>query len=209
MTWTTSRSALLRRTRQRSPRRARISMMGDTSPWSTLKSELYSLVGRNPKSNTRVPSIAGLEPSNAVLDIGCGPGAAVRAAAGSVAKAVGVDRSEAMIEIARRRSGSFNNVEFFSAGVEDLPFADDSFDRVWTINAFHHWEDQARGIEECLRVLEPSGRLLIAEQDTRGSHGLNLESAQELVERLRSSGFADASISNLHRQIVVTGFRNA
>ena len=184
-------------------------LMADTSPWSRLKSEIYSLFGRNPKSNRIVPSIADLESSHTILDIGCGPGAAVRAAAGSVRCAVGVDRSESMIAIADRRSEGFDNVQFTAAGAEDLPFPDETFDRVWTIHAFHHWEDREQGIAECLRVLRPGGRLLIVENETKGAHGLDDARASDLAQSLREAGFAEASVSRPHRQLVVTGVRSA
>lgn len=183
--------------------------MADTSPWSRLKSEIYSLFGRNPKSNRIVPSIAELESSHAILDIGCGPGAAVRAAAGSVRRAVGVDRSESMVAIADRRSQAFSNVQFIAAGAEDLPFPDETFDRVWTIHAFHHWEDGDRGIAECLRVLKPGGRLLIVEKETKGAHGLDDARASDVAQSLRDAGFGEASVSKPHRQLVVTGVRSA
>lgn len=181
--------------------------MGDTSPWSRLKSEVYSLFGRNPKSNRIVPQIAELQPDHVVLDVGCGPGAAVRAAAGTVARAVGVDRSEPMIAIARRRSTDFANVEFVAAGAEDLPFGDATFDRVWTIHAFHHWEDRPVGIAECLRVLRPGGLLLIVESDTKSDHGLDQMRASEVADSLRSAGFDSAFVSKPHRQLVVTGVK--
>jgi ubiquinone/menaquinone biosynthesis C-methylase UbiE len=179
--------------------------MSDTSSWSRLKSEIYSLLGRNPKSNRMVAEIASLEPTHVVLDVGCGPGAAVRAAAGSVARAVGVDRSEPMIAIARRRSEGFANAEFVAAGAEELPFPDATFDRVWTIHAFHHWEDRSRGIAECLRVLKPGGRLLIVESDTTSAHGLDQERAAEVAETLRTAGFSSASVAKPGKQLVVTG----
>jgi ubiquinone/menaquinone biosynthesis C-methylase UbiE len=179
--------------------------MTDTAPWSRLKSEAYSLFGRNPKSNRLVPSIAELEPAHAVLDVGCGPGAAVRAAAGRVTRAVGIDRSEAMVEIARRRSRRLDNVEFETGGAEEIPFADGSFDRVWTIHAFHHWEDQERGVAEALRVLRPGGWFLVVESNTKGEHGLDEARARELAERLPTLGFANASYSKPRRHWVVSG----
>jgi ubiquinone/menaquinone biosynthesis C-methylase UbiE len=175
----------------------------DRSPWSKLKSEIYALIGRNPKSNRVIGSVADLGPDQVVLDVGCGPGVAVRAAAGSVARAVGVDRSEAMVDIARRRSQGISNVEFAVGAAESLPFPDADFDRVWTIHAFHHWEDPARGIAEVLRVLRPGGRFLVIESESRGSHGLDRRRADELADRLRSAGFTDASVSKPARQLVV------
>jgi ubiquinone/menaquinone biosynthesis C-methylase UbiE len=177
----------------------------DNSPWSRVKSEVYALIGRNPKSNRVIASVADLDPDHVVLDIGCGPGAAVRAVAGTVERVVGVDRSGPMIEIARRRSREVPNVEFAVGAAEALPFPDASFDRVWTIHSFHHWEDPARGIDEVLRVLRPGGRFLIVESESRGSHGLDRRRAEELAERLRGAGFGDPAVSKPGRQLVVTG----
>lgn len=179
----------------------------DTAPWPRLKSEIYAVFGRNPRSNRLLPSIADLGPSQVVLDIGCGPGAAVRAAAGSVSRAVGVDRSAPMIDIARRRSRSVPNVQFAVGGAEGLPFPDRAFDRVWTIHSFHHWHDPALGLAESLRVLRPGGRLLVVESDTTGSHGLDRTRATKLAEELRSIGFVEATVSKPHRQLVVTAVR--
>lgn len=179
--------------------------MADTSAWSRLRSEIYSFFGRNPRSNRRVVSVADLDARQHVLDIGCGPGAAVRAAAGAVARSVGVDRSEAMIEIARRRSRGHDNVEFRVGAAEQLPFPDDSFDRVWTIHAFHHWEDPAAGLAEGLRVLRPGGKFLIVENEVKGSHGVTAERAEEIAVELERIGFASAAVAKPYRQIVVTG----
>jgi ubiquinone/menaquinone biosynthesis C-methylase UbiE len=179
----------------------------DESPWSKVKSEIYALIGRNPKSNRLLPSVADLEASQTVLDIGCGPGAAVRAASPLVTKAVGVDRSEAMIEIARRRSQRLDNVEFSVAGAEELPFADSTFDRVWTIHSFHHWEDRAKGLTESRRVLRPGGKLLIIESDTSGSHGLDQVRAAAVVGQLEELGLVDPEISKPHKQLVVSAIR--
>lgn len=179
--------------------------MGDESPWSRCKSEIYSIIGRNPRSNKSIGAVAELDRLHAVLDIGCGPGAAVRAAAPLVTRAVGVDRSDAMIEIARRRSQEHGNAEFVVASAEDLPFPDGSFDRVWTIHAFHHWEGPDRGIAECLRVLRPGGQFLIIESETKGAHGLSRSRADDLATALLGGGFAEASVSKPHKQIVVRG----
>lgn len=177
--------------------------MADAAPWSRLRSELYALIGRNPRSNRRMPAIADLEPHHQVLDIGCGPGAAVRAAAGSVARAVGVDRSEAMIDIARRRSAQFSNVDFVTGAAEQLPFPNDDFDVVWTIHAFHHWEDRAAGVEEVHRILRPGGRFLVVESESKGDHGLDRTRARTLADELLAKRFAEASVSKPHRQLVV------
>lgn len=179
--------------------------MTDAAPWSKLRSEFYAVIGRNPRSNRAIPTIAGLDAAHAVLDVGCGPGAAIRTAAPSVRRAVGIDRSAAMIDIARRRSRGFENAEFAVGGVEQLPFPDDTFDRVWSIHSFHHWEDQTKGLAESMRVLKPGGRLLIIENDTNGAHGLSRAAADGLAERLRALGFREVSVTKPRRELVVDG----
>lgn len=187
------------------PDRGQNGAMPDALPWSRLRSEMYALIGRNPRTNRMVPAIADLAPEHVVLDIGCGPGAAVRVAAPMVSRAVGVDRSQAMVEIAMRRSKSCDNVEFEVGGAERLPFGDGEFDRVWTIHSFHHWEDPQQGIAEAFRVLRSGGKLLIVENETKGAHGLNAARAESVAGRLRAAGFADTAVAKVHRQLVVTG----
>ena len=179
--------------------------MADASPWSRVRAELYSLLGRNPKSNRLVVEIAQPGAGDATLDIGCGPGAAVRVAAPMVQRAVGVDNSAAMIRIARRRSRRVPNAEFEVGAAEALPFADATFDRAWTVHAFHHWSEQDAGLVEARRVLRPGGRLLVVERKTEGHHGLTERGADALCLRLTDAGFGDAGVERHRKQLVVMG----
>ncbi len=175
----------------------------DETEWSKFRSTVYSFLWRSPKSNQIVVDVAGLTPQDQTLDIGCGPGAAVRHAAETVARAVGVDRSPSMVDIARKRSGSLPNVEFAVGQAEDLPFDDDEFSVAWTAHAFHHWEDGQAGLTECFRVLAPGGRLLILETKTNGDHGLSLNRALDLSATLEALGFVDADVGLHQKQYVV------
>lgn len=53
------------------------------------------------------------------------------------------------------------------AHAEQLPFPDDSFDRIVVVDALHHFCDQRLAIRELLRVLKIDGRLIIEEPDIR------------------------------------------
>ncbi len=178
----------------------------DDKPWSRLRAWLYSLLFRSPKSNELVVRLADLSRSDRALDIGCGPGAAVRLAAGIVAEgeAVGVDRAEAMVDIARRRSTDFDNIRFEVGSAERLPFADGTFTVAWTAHSFHHWEDRARGLAEMRRVLEGGGRALILEQDGK-KHGLTDSQAAEVIADMEGVGFRDVAIVKVDKQVVVSG----
>ncbi len=180
--------------------------MADIKPWSGFRARLYSLIFRNPDSNELVVKLAGLGPDDRALDIGCGPGAAVRNASEIAREAVGVDRAEKMLEIARKRSAGRPNVRFEVGAVESLPFAENEFDAAWSVHAFHHWEDQEAGLAECRRVLVPGGRLLIVEKDVKKSkgHGITSAGIDEATVSLRQAGFAEVAVTKHDDQFVLT-----
>jgi ubiquinone/menaquinone biosynthesis C-methylase UbiE len=82
-------------------------------------------------------SIAGL-PAARTLDVACGTGFLTRHLQGEI---VGLDTSEAMIEIARQR---VPGAAFLVGDALDLPFEDQSFDRIFTGHFYGHLEDQDR-----------------------------------------------------------------
>lgn len=101
--------------------------------------------------------VAALSPCR-VLDIGCGTGYLTRLLRGVV---VGVDQSEEMLEVARRR---VPNAEFLRADVPPLPFADGSFDLAMSSNVYSHLDtesERAAFVTEALRVAR---ELVILEQ---------------------------------------------
>ncbi|HSW44140.1 MAG TPA: class I SAM-dependent methyltransferase [Phycisphaerae bacterium] len=101
-----------------------------------------------------------------LLDIGCGTGtlAAMLAASPLSARAVGLDYSPAMCDIAARKAGRIgidDRVRFVSADSEHLPFADGSFDAVTCGNSFHHYPHQQNVVCEIRRILRPGGRFML------------------------------------------------
>ena len=171
--------------------------MGDEQEWSKLKSTIYSFFFREPKSNRLVVDVAQLVTDDVTLDIGCGPGAAVRAAAAIVTdgRAVGGDRSAAMVDIARKRAAGLSNAEFEVGSAESLPFSDDEFTVAWTAHAFHHWADRAAGLGEAFRVIRPGGSLIVLEDRTTGEHGFSLDQAMDLTFELERLGFESATVA--------------
>jgi ubiquinone/menaquinone biosynthesis C-methylase UbiE len=108
---------------------------------------------------------ARVRPSDVSLDVACGPGSVVRAFAGRVARAVGLDATPAMLEEARQAAAkaSLRNVEWHQGDVYALPFGDQSFDIVSCRFAFHHLEQPARAFAEMVRVTRPGGRIVLCD----------------------------------------------
>lgn len=167
--------------------------------WPLLGAWAYSLVSASPRSNREVVARVAPTPGTRVLDVGCGPGAAVRRAADAGAEAIGVDPSPAMVRIARRRSGRHPGARYLVGHAADLPVDDDAIDVAWTIAAFHHWPDTDAGLAEAHRVLAPGGRLLVGEKRLRkeGGHGLTPDGTTRLLADLERHGFRDATTTDV------------
>jgi ubiquinone/menaquinone biosynthesis C-methylase UbiE len=97
-----------------------------------------------------------------VLDVGCGTGRLLRAAASRWPKArlFGVDPAQQMVSEAQRLN---SNASFSVASAESLPFADQVAAVALTSMSFHHWADQKQGIREIARVLRPGGFFCLAD----------------------------------------------
>jgi len=98
-----------------------------------------------------------------LLDVGCGTGAASRAASAEVDLVVGVDLAPEMIRRATELATGVENVRFLVADSEQLPFDDGAFTAVLCSNSFHHYPDPLRAVREMGRVLASGGRLVIGD----------------------------------------------
>lgn len=104
-----------------------------------------------------------LAPDDHVLDVGCGTGAflASLALASPDAQLTGVDLSWDMLRVARGRLGA--ETDLSQARAEALPFATESFDVVVSTSAFHFIRHPVAALAEMLRVLKPSGRIVVTD----------------------------------------------
>ncbi|MDE8343421.1 MAG: class I SAM-dependent methyltransferase [Acidocella sp.] len=99
-----------------------------------------------------------------VLDVGCGDGALACAVALLGADVTGTDPDPAMLAIARARAEKAGvHMTFLEARVDQLPFADASFDVVTSVTVLCFVPDAADAVREMARVLRPGGRLVLGE----------------------------------------------
>jgi ubiquinone/menaquinone biosynthesis C-methylase UbiE len=113
-----------------------------------------------------------IQPGQCVLDVGCANGFSTfrQLELHPDATFTGIDYAEAMIAQAERGKQQKNlrndRVTFAVHSVLDLPFAEDSFDVVYTTRVLINlpsWEEQMQGIEQCLRVVRKGGIVILSE----------------------------------------------
>jgi SAM-dependent methyltransferase len=180
----------------------------------------WAMAIRRGRSTRLIADLAGVRAGDRVVDVGCGPGTFLREAAERGATAVGVDPSAQMRRLAVRRiPDALRPAITVTEGIaERLPLGDGSATVAWAVASYHHWDDPAAGLAEVHRVLEPGGRLLIAEGLARPRHwfqhhALTWEAAEDLAAKTRQAGFADVTAArhSLGRRqfVVVAGRRPA
>lgn len=128
-----------------------------------------------------VPSNQALCEPYRILDVGCGIGGStlyLTEKFGSIAQnnlksdggvdrvtATGITLSPVQANRAIERAkiaGLESNVNFLVADALNMPFPDESFDLVWSLESGEHMPDKIKFLQECCRVLKPGGTLILA-----------------------------------------------
>lgn len=145
-----------------------------------------------------------------VLDIGCGSGLAIKMLSDTVTegKIIGIDYSPVMLRQAEKRNRQGvreGKIAIHHGNVSQLPFSDDSFDKVCAIETFYFWPDPSENLKEVGRVLRPGGTAAIAMEiskegtnrsaisDNAQRLGFPIYSGEEMKDLLSTAGFMDVS----------------
>ena len=123
----------------------------------------------------------GFLPGKSILDVGCGTGAAISLLTERGCVMTGIDSSEAMLDVAKKRA---QNATYVQGAAEALPFADHAFDGVVSGQTFHHL-DQEQAFREAMRVTKRGGHVALF---------WKLYSFDEPVARIRAAAFRELGI---------------
>jgi arsenite methyltransferase len=133
-------------------------------------------------------ALLALQPGERVLDIGSGPGflaEEMAAEVGPEGAVHGVDPSESMLAIARRRGTA---VQYALGDAVSLPFDDETFDAAIATQVYEYVPDMPAALAEVRRVLRPGGRLLLGYCAGEASPGLEPALAAGGFREIRTGG---------------------
>jgi ubiquinone/menaquinone biosynthesis C-methylase UbiE len=183
---------------------------GKTIHWAFWYDVLVGLLtlGRETRMREITLDLAGLQPGEKVLDVGCGTGSlamAARKRVGPSGKVEGIDAAPEMIARARKKAArAGTDVRFETAVIESLRFATGEFDVVLSSLMIHHLPGRIRpaAFAEVHRVLKPDGRFLAVDFEpptgkiSRGlsahglSHGMAHNDIRKNIPALEAAGFS-------------------
>lgn len=168
---------------------------------------------------------AAIEPTDAVLDIGCGNGLTTRDAARRAVRgsALGVDLSTSMLQLARRRAGDVPNATFRQADAQTHAFEPAAFDVAISRHGSMFFDDPVAAFANIGRALRPGGRLVLltwqsldqqewlrafrttlaagrdlAEPPTTSPSPMSLSDPDRVRDLLSAAGFVDVRLTGLN-----------
>ncbi|MEA5568430.1 methyltransferase domain-containing protein [Anabaena sp. UHCC 0399] len=110
-------------------------------------------------------SWAGVETAENILDVGCGiGGSSLYLAEKFQAQATGITLSPVQAARATERAqekGLSAKSQFLVANAQAMPFDDNTFDLVWSLESGEHMPDKTKFMQECYRVLKPGGTFIM------------------------------------------------
>lgn len=137
--------------------------------WLTsLYDPILKLTLREDEFKSHLVKTASLQPGQRVLDLGCGTATLTLLIkqAQVNAEVVGIDGDEKILAIARQKAKQIGiDISLDYGFVHDLPYAENSFDHVFSSLLFHHLsrKNKLRALNEVFRVLRPGGQFYLAD----------------------------------------------
>lgn len=129
-----------------------------------------------------------LKSADSILDLGCGSGRWAYYLSKRVKFIEAIDPSHAVIA-AKSVCKDLDNVRISLAGVDNIPFEDESFDFIYSLGVLHHIPDTGAALQTAVEKLKPNGHFLIYlyyNFDNRPSWYKMIHDASELLRSIIS-----------------------
>ncbi len=163
------------------------------------------------KENEILAGIAKIQPSDHVLDAGCGVGgSAIFLSERIGCQVTGITLSEKQVQTATHKASERHLAvppTFLARDYTSTGFADGSFDVVWAIESVCHAEDKSLFVKEAHRLLKPGGRLIVADGfNVRNSY---TSSEKQILDKAMNGWAVDSmeSIPNFEGYLHQSGFK--
>jgi demethylmenaquinone methyltransferase/2-methoxy-6-polyprenyl-1,4-benzoquinol methylase len=123
--------------------------------------------GTDAKWKQKILKMVTAQQPNSILDIATGTGdLAILFASTSAKEIIGLDISQGMLEIGKKKIATQNlesRIQMVLGDGENIPYADNYFDVITVAYGVRNFENLEKGLSEILRVLKPNGQLIILE----------------------------------------------
>lgn len=144
--------------------------------------------------------------NDTVLDIGCGGGATLKRLSERVpaGRLFGVDYSPVSVALSKKTNAAdvaSGKMTVAEGSVSALPFPENSFDKIITVESFYFWQDPKNDLREVLRVLKPGGTFLLV-ADIYGKDGLS----ERALENIRSYRMNNPTLDEFRALFEQAGF---
>lgn len=165
----------------------------------------------NAPMNETTIQLLGINEEDNVLEIGFGNGKYIAEIAEKMkgTHVFGIDFSDAMVETATKLNKTFieqGRVHIEQGNIENIPFGDRMFNKIFTVNTIYFWSDPILALREIQRVLKPGGRVVItfrskAIMSQRSSEqyafSLYTPESEEVENLLKETGYSNISIQSI------------
>jgi ArsR family transcriptional regulator len=172
--------------------------------WDTLRANYY-----DESVIVKALEHAPVDKTQTVIDAGTGTGFIAASLAPFARQVIGVDFSDAMLNVARENIAKLGltNVEFRRGDMEHLPLEDAGADAVFANMALHHAPEPRAALREMARVLKPGGRAVITDATRHAFEWFKTEMADVWLGFTREeieTWFASVGLSSFRYELVGT-----
>ncbi|MHB9138550.1 MAG: class I SAM-dependent methyltransferase [Victivallaceae bacterium] len=175
----------------------------------TKQAEPFARLAEHADAMNLLVSVTAVNNYDTVLDVACGPGLVVCHFAKYAAHVTGVDITEAMIAVAKKRQEEqrLANISWDVGAACPLPYADAAFSIVITRYSFHHFINPKAVLKEMIRVCKPGGTVMAADVAIAPACAADYDQMEKLRDPSHARALTDAEFLSMFRDSGLAGLR--